>query len=277
MRKNWRHNADGLEDEKPREAHNRAFPSGSLDCRQKSVEGQDVKALPAIGFDRFVSRNWLDVVIDVAAERMPLAGLIGLLEQDIVGIEARSKTSIILNRMWLSPHSLLTDCVSRGVRLHAADPDIDTLALHWGSALRSHPFFASIAEFVGRLLHLHGELTAAQITRRLKEQYGDRASILRAAEVVLQTLFGWGIIKPEDPKARLFKFRTPVAVPSVAASAWLMEAAVASAGKSLRLSDRHLWLFPWALAGLLGKALTGTPLIPHQSRDGELWVTCAIN
>ena len=236
-----------------------------------------MKVLPAIGFDRYISRSWLDVAIDVAAEKMPHARLIGLLEQDIVGIEARSKTSIILNRMWLSPHPLLSDYVARGVHLHATDPDIDTLVLHWGSALRSHPFFASIAEFVGRLLHLHGEFTSAQITRRLKEQYGDRASILRAAEAVLQTLVGWGVIRLEDPKARLFKARKPVAVPSIAASAWLMEAAVASAGKSLRLSDRHLWLFPWALASLSEKALTGTPLIPHQSGDGELWVTCAIN
>ena len=236
-----------------------------------------MKALPAIGFDRYISRSWLDVAIDVAADRMPRTRLIGLLEQDIVGVEARSKTSIILNRMWLSPHPLLADYVARGVALHAADPDVDTLALHWGSALCSHPFFASIAEFIGRLLHLHGEFTSAQITRRLKEQYGDRASILRAAEAVLQTLVGWGVIKLEDPKARLFRARKPMPITSVAASAWLMESAVASAGKSLRLSDRHLWLFPWALANLSEKALAGTLLIPHLSGDGELWVTCAIN
>jgi len=232
-----------------------------------------MKSLPSIGFDRYIARTWLDVAIDVASARMDKPQLVGILEQDIVGVEARSKTSIILNRMWLSPHPSLADYVARGVSIHSSDPEVDTLALHWGSALRSHPFFASIAEFIGRLLHLHGEFTSAQITRRLKEQYGDRASILRAAEAVLQTMVGWGVIKIEDTKARRFRGSVPRPVSSVAASAWLFEAAVASADRSLRLGDRHHWLFPWELAGIAEGALLGTQLIPHQSGDGELWVS----
>lgn len=95
-----------------------------------------------------------------------------------------------------------------------------------------------------------------------KELYGDRASILRAAEAVLQTLIGWGIIKQEYPKARLFRARKPMPITSVAASVRLMESAVASAGKSLRLPDRRLWLFPRALANLSENALVGLSRFP---------------
>lgn len=232
-----------------------------------------MKALPNIGFDRFITRSWLDLALDIAAGQHDRTELVARLEQDIVGVEARSKTSIILNRMWLSTHPSLADYASAGIAIRKSEPDIDTLCLHWGMALRSHPFFASIAESMGRLLNLHGEFTSAQITRRLKEQYGDRASILRASEAVLQTLVGWGVIVLEEPKTRRFSAKSPQLIPSKAVSAWLLEAAIASANRSLRINDRHHWLFPWTLSSLSEREIKGTELVPHLSGDADLWVT----
>jgi len=233
-----------------------------------------MRPLPNIGFDRFITRSWLDLALDVAAGQRDRDELTALLEKDIVGVEARSKTSIILNRMWLSTHPSLTDYANAGVSLYKVDPAVDTLALHWGMALRSHPFFASIAESIGRLLNLHGEFTSAQITRRLKEQYGDRASILRAAEAVLQTLVSWDVIQVEDKKARRFAAGAPRAVPSTAVSLWLTEAAIVSADRSVRLTDKHLWLFPWSLTSLVERDVAASGrLVAHRSGDGDLWVT----
>ena len=163
-----------------------------------------MKPLPNIGFDRFITHSWLDLALAIAAGQRERAELTTLLEQDIKGIEARSKTSIILNRMWLAPHPSLARYAADGIALFNADPAINTLALHWGMAPQSHPLFASIVDAIGRLLKLHGEFTSAQVIRRLKEQYGDRASVVRAAEAVLQTIVGWEVIRLEDAKARRF-------------------------------------------------------------------------
>lgn len=233
-----------------------------------------MKPLPNIGFDRFITRSWLDLALDIAADRRERSDLVALLEKDIVGVEARSKTSIILNRMWLSTHPSLADYSAAGVVIYKADPDIDTMALHWGMALRSHPFFASIAESIGRLLNLHGEFTSAQITRRLKEQYGDRASILRAAEAVLQTLVGWGVIKVLDAKARRFSAGAIGTVRSSPGSLWLIEAAIAAANRSARLTDKHLWLFPWTLTNVVERDVgASSRLVAHRNGDGYLWLT----
>ncbi|MDK9714467.1 MAG: hypothetical protein OEL86_10305 [Sulfuritalea sp.] len=233
-----------------------------------------MRPLPSIGFDRFITRSWLDLALDIAAGQRERSDLVALLEQDIVGIEARSKTSIILNRMWLSPHPSLGDYAAAGVAIYTADSDIDTLSLHWGMALRSHPFFASIAETIGRLLNLHGEFTSAQITRRLKEQYGDRASILRAAEAVLQTLVGWGVINVVDAKARRFSAGASGTVRSAPVSLWLIEAAIAAANRSVRLIDKHHWLFPWVLTNVVERDVGAcSRFVAHRNVDGDLWLT----
>lgn len=232
-----------------------------------------MKPLPNIGFDRFITRSWLDLALDIAADRRERADLVALLEQDIVGVEARSKTSIILNRIWLSPHPSLQDYSAAGIAIYNTDPNIDTMALHWGMALRSHPFFASIAESIGRLLNLHGEFTSAQITRRLKEQYGDRASILRAAEAVLQTLVGWSVISVIDAKARRFSAGAIGTVRSSPESLWLIESAIAAANRSMRLTDKHLWLFPWTLTNVVERDVEASSrLVAHRNGDGDLWL-----
>lgn len=232
-----------------------------------------MKPLPNIGFDRFIARSWLDLAVAIAAGQRERSELVVLLEQDIGGVEARSKTSIILNRMWLSPHPSLREYIAAGIDIYKSHPEIDTLSLHWGSALRSHPFFASIVESIGRLLNLHGEFTSHQITRRLKEQYGDRASILRAAEAVLQTLVGWGVINVEDAKARRFSAGSIGTVSSSTASIWLTEAAIAAAGRSLRLADKPLWLFPWSFNLIERDVAACDRLVAHRSGDGDLWLT----
>jgi hypothetical protein len=237
-----------------------------------------MKPLPNIGFDRFIARSWLDMALDIAAGQRERIDLVTRLEQDIVGVEARSKTSIILNRLWLSTHPSLRDYAAAGIAIYKAEPDVDTLSLHWGMALRSHPFFASIAESIGRLLNLHGEFTSAQITRRLKEQYGDRASILRAAEAVIQTLVGLGAIKVDDAKARRFTAGAIGTIRSTPVSLWLIEAAIAAGNRSLRLTDKPLWLFPWSLAIVGDRDVAASSrLVTHRGGDGELWLNFGTN
>ncbi len=210
-----------------------------------------MKPLPIIGFDRYIPRHWLNTAIAIAAGDADRSELVALLESDLVGVEARSKTSIILNRMWLSPHPTLVDFSVAGVELYRTEKRSDTLGLHWGMALASHPFFAAVADSIGRLLKLHGEFTALQINRRLKEQLGDRASILRATEAVLQTLVEWQVIREAPDRKRCFVGGSLVAVASKPRTLWMLEACVLASGKSLNPNETSNLTFPFKLANLV--------------------------
>ncbi len=232
-----------------------------------------MKPLPNIGFDRFIARSWLDLALAIAAGQRDRAELTTLLEQDIKGIEARSKTSIILNRMWLTPHPTLAGYAADGIALFNEDPAINTLALHWGMALQSHPLFASIVDAIGRLLKLHGEFTSAQVIRRLKEQYGDRASVVRAAEAVLQTMVGWEIIKLEDAKARRFVVHPTQAISTEKLALWLLEGVITASNKAVALTAQHQWLFPWVLPQISdGQTSKNNNLVAQRSGDGMVWL-----
>lgn len=197
-----------------------------------------MKRLPAIGFDRYVPRHWLDTALAVAAGEVDRGELVAMLEREIAGVEARSKTMIILNRMWLTPHPTLMDFSRIGVQIFRDNQATDTLPLHWGMALASHPFFASVADCIGRLLKLHGEFTALQINRRLKELLGDRASILRATEAVLQTMVEWQAIREDyGGRKRVFGAGETVASIPTPVAIWMLEACLRATGRPLGLNE----------------------------------------
>jgi hypothetical protein len=206
-----------------------------------------MKPLPNIGFDRFIARSWLDLALAIAAGEIERGELIQLIDQDIIGIEARSKTSVILNRIWLSPHPTLVAYLADGVSLYKSNPNIDTMALHWCMVLRSHPLFSSIANSIGRLIKLHGEFTASQVLRRIKEQYGDRASIVRATAAVIQTLVAWGVIVLLDPKKRRFGSGTAIPIMKVDIGIWALKAGIYTNGNQVELNESINSLFPLSL------------------------------
>ena len=216
-----------------------------------------MKPLPTIGFDRYVPKHWLDTSLAVAAGKMERSAVTLLLAAEIAGVEARSKTMIILNRMWLTPHPTLVALAQAGIEIYRADNAADTLPLHWGMALASHPLFAGIADNIGRLLKLHGEFTALQINRRLKEQLGDRASILRATEAVLQTLTEWQVIREAPDRKRCFLAGRAIDKVTPAASLWLIEACLHASGRSLNLNEPSHLTFPFKLAPLRESDLAG--------------------
>jgi hypothetical protein len=91
-----------------------------------------------------------------------------LLEADGLSVAARKKVRTVLNRLWLEPREELANFVSRGVALHAADAP--PMVLHWGVSIATYPFFAHVAEVVGRLTALQGDCAATEVHRRMSER-----------------------------------------------------------------------------------------------------------
>jgi len=185
---------------------------------------------PKIGFDRFIKGAWATMALDVRLGRQEPGDVMALLEAEGLSVAARKKVRTVLNRLWLEPREELVDFVSRGVALQEANAP--AAVLHWGVSIATYPFFAHVAEVVGRLTALQGDCATTEVHRRMSERYGEREGTYRMTNMVLQTQADWGAISRVEKNKRLIRQSTlPVTRSNL--TAWLMEAAIRSAGKPI--------------------------------------------
>jgi hypothetical protein len=203
---------------------------------------------PRIGFDRLISLEWATTALEVRAGAAQLEDLEALLDAGGLGAAARTKTRTVLNRLWLQPRVELVDFADRGVAIFKATPNVSTAALHWGMAVATYPFFGKVAELIGRLSALQGDCASAEIHRRMSEIYGEREGTYRMTNMVIQSQAGWNAVERVEKGKRVIRL-APVVVEDDALTAWLIEAALRYAGKSLTISSLQSQpvLFPFNL------------------------------
>jgi hypothetical protein len=187
-----------------------------------------------IGFSQRVRLEWLE-----RTANMVLAGndkaavndaLQDLLKDKVsVGGQAargnREKTITILLRTWLTVPNELEALRDDGLDLLKRIPPSDHLAIHWGMVTAVYPFWSGVATQVGRLLRLQGSAAAAHIQRRVREQYGERETVSRAARRVLRSFLDWGVLQESGTKGIYIAGASlPIDDPKLVA--WLAEAAL---------------------------------------------------
>ena len=99
------------------------------------------------------------------------------------------------------------------------------LAVHWGMTMAVYPFWNAVAAQVGRLLRLQGIATAAQVHRRVQEQYGERPTVARATQRAVRSFVDWGVLADTGTRGR-YVAGEPCPVRTPALAAWLAEAAL---------------------------------------------------
>jgi hypothetical protein len=100
-----------------------------------------------------------------------------------------------------------------------------------------YPFWSDVAVQVGRLLRLQGSAAAAHVQRRVREQYGERETVSRAARRVLRSYLDWGVLQETGTKG-IYTVGTALAVDDSRLIAWLAEASLhARANGSTPLKD----------------------------------------
>ncbi len=209
-----------------------------------------------IGFDRKVDLAWLDAaasrVAAGATEEEVRAYLWRLLEGTVAGNRfnsARGKTVTVLAHIWSQVPEEARALRDRAVRLLPEVSPAHRVALHWAMALATYPFFADVATTVGRLLALQGNVTLAQVTRRLVELWGERSTIVRAAQRVVRSMVQWGILKDTAERGVYEQAEPPMEAAGPLAQV-LLEAlllGVSSDGMPLDQALRHPALFPFRL------------------------------
>ena len=199
-----------------------------------------------IGFSQRVRLEWLERTANLVQagddKAVANAALQELLKDKVsVGGQAergnREKVITILLKTWLTVPGELQALRDDGLYLLKRAPQSDHLAIHWGMVTASYPFWSGVATQAGRLLRLQGSTAAAHVQRRVREQYGERETVSRAARRVLRSFLDWGVLQETGSKG-IYTSGITISVKDPRLIAWLAEAALhARANGSATLRD----------------------------------------
>ncbi len=216
--------------------------------------------VPLIGFDRYVDLEWCRRALDAAATESSIEVVRYQVATTLPGIESQRKTLDVLKRLSTKPFEHLADFISRGIAIYKRLGHDTVLPLVWGAAIASYPFFGKTSETAGRLLALQGDCSIKELQRRMAEQYGDRSGIERAVTRVMQTQTSWQALTRDETAKRIVK-RQAVLIQDEELTAWLIEAAVRYAGKSVSVPSLQSLpvLFPFTLTRPLAYLASNSP------------------
>lgn len=187
-----------------------------------------------IGFSQRVRLEWLEFTANLVLAGNDKSAINEALQELLkdkvsIGGEAergnREKIITILMKVWLKPPDGLESLRVDGLELLKRVPRPDRIAVHWGMVMAVYPFWASVASHVGRFLRLQGTAAAAHIQRRVREQYGERETVSRAARRVLRSFIDWGVLS-EMGKKGVYSQGLSLYVEEPPIVAWLIEASL---------------------------------------------------
>src|SRR6266545_1787373 len=196
-----------------------------------------------IGFSQRVRLEWLEHTANYVLagnEKSALnEALQELLREKIsVGGQAirgnREKIITILLKVWVTVPRELESLRLDGLDLIRRLPRTEHVAVHWGMVMASYPFWAGVA---------------AQVQRRVREQYGERETVSRAARRVLRSFLDWGVLSETTVKG-VYSSGISQAIDDPQLLSWLIEATLrARANGSVPLKEliESPSLFPFRL------------------------------
>ncbi len=187
-----------------------------------------------IGFSQRVRLEWLEQTANLVLAGNDKAAINDVLQELLkdkvsVGGQAkrgnREKIITILLKVWFTAPTELESLRIGGLELIKRVPRRDHLAVHWGMVMAVYPFWSGVATQVGRLLKLQGSVAATHVQRRIREQYGERETVSRAARRALRSYLDWGVLRKASAKG-IYNAGPSLAVEDARLIAWLVEASL---------------------------------------------------
>lgn len=180
------------------------------------------------GFNSHLKKDWLDQVVSWVA-----AGIHGKqLDQTIrehlhTGFNcptSQSKARNMLLRVWDKlPDHIPPGFQQTAIELASRVPD-HSKPIHWGMILSKYPFFAYVANQVGKLSKLNQQFTYAQMERRVIEQFGDAEFIKRSLRHALHTMVSLEVLSGHGKG--VYSILAPIVITDKETRVWLLEAGI---------------------------------------------------
>jgi hypothetical protein len=161
----------------------------------------------------------------------------------------RGKAISILMRIWINTSDELAEFRQTGLDLLKALPRPYHIAIHWGMTMAVYPFWGAVASQTGRLLRLQGTASAPQIQRRVREQFGERETVSRAARRIIRSFIDWQVLT-ETQRKGVYQQASNLKLDKPELIAWLIEAllhAQENSASSLNMLFNSPMLFPFHL------------------------------
>lgn len=211
-----------------------------------------------IGFSQRIRLEWLRYTANLVLagnDNGDVNNSLQELLQDKVSVDGkairgtREKVITILMKTWLNVPCELEAFRDNGLELLRYLPYKNQVAIHWGMTMAVYPFWATVAANTGRLLSLQGTAKAAHVQRRVREQYGERETVSRAARRVIRSFVDWGVLSGTKEKGIYSKGDT-YSINDPKLISWLIEASLHTRSNgSAALKDllNSTTLFPFRL------------------------------
>jgi hypothetical protein len=197
-----------------------------------------------IGFSQRIQVEWLEYTAHLALAGSSKDEIFAALKERLrdrlsVGRDPergnREKAITILTKVWVTVPNELQSLRDEGLELIQRLPAGHRMLVHWCMCMAAYPFFGTVAEATGRLLHLQGTASAAQVQRRVREQFGERQTVSRAARRILRAFVDWGVLA-ETGKNGIYRGASKPVVDGVSLVLWVVKAVlVAKAERFLSL------------------------------------------
>ena len=212
-----------------------------------------------IGFSQRIHLDWLEYTANLVLagnSREEIVAALGerLKEKLSIGNQPergnRDKAITILTKVWVTAPKELQSLRDEGLRhLRGAGPS-DRMLVHWCMCMAVYPFFGTVADAVGRLLRLQGTAGAAQVQRRLRERFGERETVARAARRILRAYIDWGVLVEMGEKGR-YRGAARRTIDNALLAVWAIKAMLFASDDNPRSASALLrgpHLFPFDMA-----------------------------
>lgn len=212
-----------------------------------------------IGFSQRIRLDWLEYTANLVLAGNSREEIVAALSERLkeklsVGNQPergnRDKAITILTKVWVTVPRELHPLRDEGLNHLRRRDSSDRMLVHWCMCMAVYPFFGTVADAVGRLLRLQGTTGAAQVQRRLRERFGERETVARAARRILRAYIDWGVLVETEERG-LYRGAPKRDVDDTSLAVWTIKAVLFAAGDSPRSASALLrgpQLFPFDVA-----------------------------
>ena len=243
--------------------------------------------LRQIGFSQRIQLDWLEYTANLALAGNTRAEIAAELNERLrdklsVGSDpkrgTRHKAITILTKVWISVPKGREDLRNQAIELLRRASPTDRIFIHWCMCMAAYPFFGRVAYTTGRLLRLQGTAGAAQVQRRLREQFGERETVARAARRILRTFIDWGVLQETHTKGVYCGTGKRAAGSSEALGLWAIQAVlVATRGKrqspDVLMNGPHMFPFDATAPSVRKMEMCDALELTHHGLDNDVLVS----